>query len=299
MTLDAHMSRQEMASAMSSLNQALYMHERWSEAIHRALICQLAPEPRDLSSRAYRECPFGRWYYGSQNLKLARHPGFVAIAGEHEKMHESVRRILSASQAGERIAVSDYENFVKYMTRMRLEIVNLNRELEEDLTSLDPLTDALSRFGMLTILRRQLELVKRDVMTCTIAMMDLDLFKAINDNYGHQAGDRVLIEVVRYIRSRLRPYDEFFRYGGEEFLLCTPIEVAKGYHTIERIREGIAALPIDVGEASEVRITISVGLATLDPDVPVEQSIARADRALYVSKAAGRNRTTLWDESMG
>jgi diguanylate cyclase (GGDEF)-like protein len=141
--------------------------------------------------------------------------------------------------------------------------------------------------------------VKRHAQLCYIAMMDLDNFKAVNDLHGHAAGDTVLAVSVRYLIKHLRPYDKVFRYGGEEFLLCMPYtELTSGHDRIRELNEGLAATEIDIGKEKPIRITASFGLTLLDPDVPVEKSIDRADKALFAAKSAGRNCVQIWDPSM-
>jgi diguanylate cyclase (GGDEF)-like protein len=182
---------------------------------------------------------------------------------------------------------------------VRLEIFALERELEDSLFNHDSLTGAITRFGILPTLREQQELVKRHAQLCYIAMIDLDNFKVVNDLHGHAAGDRVLAASVRYLIQHLRPYDKVFRYGGEEFLLCMPYtELTPGLDRVKELNEGLAALEIDIGAKEPVRMTASFGLALLDPDIPVEASIDRADKALYAAKAAGRNCVRIWDASM-
>jgi len=299
MRLSAIMSKDEMTSAVAALDQALYVHEKWSESVYCSLICQLAPDERDLVENPHLRCPFGQWYYAQQGSNLGKHPGFIAVEFEHIQLHRLAAHLLTASSRGEIIPVRDYESFVSAMTRMRAEIISLRHEIVDGLTNLDPLTGATSRIGMLSKLRTQQELVKRELQSCTIAMMDLDHFKAINDNHGHQAGDTALVETVGWVLDNLRPYDELFRYGGEEFLLCEPeTNLSAGHETIERLRVGIAALPIAINDGPPLRVTASFGLTLLDQDVPVEESIARADRALYRAKAQGRNRTQIWDPSL-
>lgn len=297
-----YMSKEEMASAISALEQALYMHEQWCNHLYCSLICRLPPDERDLSEAPHRRCPFGQWYYACAKLTptLSQHPGFVALSSEHEQLHRIGAHMLITSQVGtEPISVRDYDSFVNAMSRMRGEIIDLRHEFEEALTNLDPLTGATSRIGMLTKLRTEQQMVKRDLHPCTIAMMDLDLFKDVNDRYGHQVGDIVLTETVRYVMTHLRPYDEFFRYGGEEFLLCAPgTDMETGYDAVERLCEGLAATPIDVGEGQVLRMTASFGVTLLDPDVPVEESITRADQALYKAKTSGRNQARIWDPSI-
>jgi len=299
MPFGAYLSKDDMTAAISALDQALYMHEQWCNGVYCSLICRLPADERDLGELPHRRCPFGQWYYAQQDTALGQHPGFLAVATEHEQLHRIGANLLTLSHAGEPISVRDYDSFVNSMTRLRAEVAGLRHELEDGVTNRDPLTGAASRIGMLTKLRVQQQMVKRELQACTIAMMDLDLFKTVNDTYGHQAGDVVLVEVVRYVLTHLRPYDEFFRYGGEEFLLNIPgMNAQDGYATIERVRHGLEALAIDIGGGHAVSVTASFGMTLLDADVPVEESIARADLALYRAKGAGRNQTELWDPSM-
>lgn len=149
---------------------------------------------------------------------------------------------------------------------------------------------------MLTSLRALLELVKRDVQQCCVAIMDLDRFKAVNDTYGHRVGDQVLVAMVRHLKGQLRPYDKVYRYGGEEFLFTLPsTDQQAGQMLVERMCDGLGVSPLEVQGRKPIAITASFGLALLDPDVVVEESIRRADEALYAAKKAGRNCVRVWD----
>lgn len=214
-------------------------------------------------------------------------------------MHQYARTLLTSSADGVPISIEDYERFLSAMKRLRLEIETVRSELEDSLYNLDPLTGTPSRIGMLGKLREQHEFAVRKVHACTIVMCDLDLFKAVNDQYGRVAGDKVLVDVARYLMAHLRPYDKVFRYGGEEFLICLPdTDLQTGHVVIDRLREELAALVHSADDKRTFHVTVSFGLTLLDPDLAVEQSIDRADRALYVAKAMGRNRTVIWDASM-
>ncbi len=295
MPFSSLMPRDEMAAVIAALDQAMYRHEQWVSSVYSSLICRLQPDERDLSDNPHRRCPFGQWYYAQHDPNLSQHPGFIAIAPEHEQLHRLGAHMLITSRANEPIPVRDYDSFANAVTRMRAEMIDLRNELDDAIANLDPLTGAASRTGLLAKLRAQQEIVKRELHSCTITMMDLDLFKNINDEYGHQAGDLVLTHTVRYVINHLRPYDELFRYGGEEFLLCAPgTELDKGHDMIERLREGLAAASIEVSEGRVLRVTASFGLTLLDPQLPVEESVARADQALYQAKTGGRNQTCTW-----
>jgi diguanylate cyclase len=292
------MPYEEMRAALAELKQALYSHEQWSEAFYATLTCRLAPDERDVDKESHRKCRFGQWLYGPGAARLQSHPGFIEVVTEHERMHRFVVAMLLAVRDNTPISTVDYEHFSNALKRMRLELLTLIRELEDAIYNLDPLTGAASRIGMLTKLREQQELVKRKVQSCCIAMMDLDLFKAVNDTYGHNVGDRVLAAVAHHTSACLRPYDKVFRYGGEEFLICLPdSDLEIGLGIIERLQKELASLSHETEGGGPVSLTVSFGLALLDPDVPVEQSIDRADKALYSAKASGRNRTVIWTAS--
>jgi diguanylate cyclase (GGDEF)-like protein len=292
-------ARDELQSVIAQLKEALYSHQQWHGALIRSLVCHQPSDKHDSSPTAHTECRFGQWYYGQAPEKLRSHPGFVAMGEEHQRMHHMARLLLIAADGVTPISTLDFDNFSNTLERLRLEISALERELEDSLFNHDALTGAITRFGILPTLREQQELVKRHAQLCYIAMIDLDNFKAINDLYGHSAGDRVLAAAVRYLIQHLRPYDKVFRYGGEEFLLCMPYtELAAGLNRIEELNAGLSALDIDIELKDPIRITASFGLAPLAGDVPVETSIDRADKALYMAKVAGRNCVRSWDASM-
>lgn len=292
-------SRNELQGAIAQLKEALYNHQQWHSALIRTLVTNLPSNRHDVSSDAHMECRFGQWYYSDAPLKLRQHPGFVALGEEHKRMHHMAGLMLSSAAAGKTISTLDYDNFANALERLRLEIAALERELEDSLFNHDALTGALTRFGILPMLREQQEQVRRHIQSCYIAMVDLDNFKAINDLHGHHAGDVVLTQSAHYLIKNLRPYDKVFRYGGEEFLLCMPyVESDLGLQRIKALADGLAALSIDIGEREPIHISASVGLVLLDPNVSVETSIDRADKAMYAAKAAGRNCVRVWDPAM-
>lgn len=293
------LAQNETQAVLLQLEQAIYNHTQWYQSLIRGLICHLPYERGDVAKDAHRQCRFGQWYYSAEPEKLRMYPSFAAIETEHKNMHRLAAKLLQTAAVGAVISTLEFDTFNNALERLRLEIYTLRHELEESLVTVDPLTGASNRIGMLPRLREQHDLVKRDVQACSIAMMDLDHFKNVNDAYGHAAGDQVLIAAARYVMEHFRPYDKLFRYGGEEFLICMQnTGVAAAWEVVERVREGLAATPIDYGGTTPLRITVSFGLTQLEPDVSVEQSIERADKAMYAAKNAGRNCTRIWDPSM-
>lgn len=293
------MSPSDMRKALAELDQALFSHEQWREELNRTLICALAPDERDMSEDAHKHCRFGQWLYGAGATLFAKYPPFKEIDGAHERMHHFTSEMLAVMAERRKAPLDLYERYTNSLNQLRLEILTAKRELESEVYNLDPLSGAASRVGMLSRLREQQALVKRGLHACSIAVMDFDNFKRINDSYGHAAGDRVIAGVAKLIMSNMRPYDMLFRYGGEEFLICEPeTELDAGRQMLDRLRQTIAEMRFDDGHGQSFQITASFGVVLLDPDLPVEQSIDRADRAMYAAKRAGRNRVAVWNPSL-
>jgi len=279
---------------ISNVDQAIYNHDRWYDALIATLMCRLPYDEHDVHEESFRRCRFGQWLYGEGQRLLNDHASFAAIESEHRRMHQLAMRLLLTAAEGAPMGVQDYELFHSAVKSLRLEASTLKRELEDLLSHIDPLTGVYGRTLLLTVLRELHGLVKRKVMPCSVVMMDLDHFKSVNDTYGHQAGDRVLIACAQYVMQHLRPYDRIFRYGGEEFVLTlqnASSEVA--LITVNNLREGLAKMPIHHNDML-VSVTASFGIAQLDPGYSVEQSLEHADQALYTAKSGGRNRADIW-----
>lgn len=290
-----NIAHEELHELIAQMEQSLYNHQQWFNALIRTLICHLPADQHDLGLKAHKACRFGQWYYMQSPKNLHTHPGFIAIGKEHQRMHQLAATLLRENEKNA-VTPLDYDNFANVLERMRLETFTLKREFEDLLYNNDPLTLTISRVNMLPILRDQHEFVKREQQKCCLIMIDLDNFKLINDKYGHAAGDKVLAASAQYIKNHLRSYEKIFRYGGEEFIICMQnTELAEGYNIVERLRTGLAAMPIDIGLKKPIQITASFGLTLLDPTIPVEQSIDRADIAMYRAKSAGRNCAVTWE----
>jgi diguanylate cyclase (GGDEF)-like protein len=162
----------------------------------------------------------------------------------------------------------------------------------EELAELDELTGSYNRRCIMRMLDDEIPRAHRSKTPCSIALIDLDWFKRINDAYGHPTGDEVLRTFAITVFANIRNIDRFGRYGGEEFLLMlpdTPGDVAA--RILDRLRAIIADLDWSAFSPG-MQVTISAGVATLRSDERPDSFLARADRALYAAKAQGRNRIT-------
>jgi diguanylate cyclase (GGDEF)-like protein len=160
----------------------------------------------------------------------------------------------------------------------------------EELAELDELTGSFNRRCIMRMLDEELARAARSGSPCSIALIDLDWFKRVNDAYGHPTGDEVLRTFAITMFANIRSIDRFGRYGGEEFLLVLPDMTVDGaVRALDRLREIIADLDWSAFSPG-MRVTISAGVATLRPDETPDTFLARADSALYSAKAKGRNR---------
>jgi diguanylate cyclase (GGDEF)-like protein len=124
----------------------------------------------------------------------------------------------------------------------------------------------------------------------TLALADVDHFKSINDTYGHDTGDKVLIEIAHVIASHIRAYDVCGRWGGEEFLIIMPeVSAPNSAFIVERLRTAICELNICVDDQS-LELSASFGIAEYRPGENISETLNRADTALFAAKRAGRNR---------
>ncbi|OQP30357.1 GGDEF domain-containing protein [Pantoea latae] len=184
---------------------------------------------------------------------------------------------------------------VDHFTRRLMRQLYEEKETFSDLSMLDPLTGLYNRRGLKNRLDNILE---NHAGSHFVLLLDIDHFKAYNDNYGHAMGDQALARVSVAIRDAVRSRDVVVRYGGEEFLvLMTNVNASIAMKLAERIRQYVLDLEIPhrFNEKVSTHVTVSAGIAPIFDD-EFDQAVANADRALYVAKNQGRNTILAWED---
>lgn len=199
--------------------------------------------------------------------------------------------------------IVDMADRIKKEQRIQLEmndrLLKVSMELKEAKEKIEELsmTDALTQVRNRRFFDFQ---IQRDILQSTryrtelsIFMMDLDNFKSVNDRFGHQVGDEVLVRLGDIIRTCLRDTDWVARYGGEEFVVVLPMTDQKGaLMTAERMREQVEH---NLSQLEGEALTTSVGLATFEGGLSLEEFIRNADEALYRGKGSGKNKVVYYD----
>ncbi len=158
----------------------------------------------------------------------------------------------------------------------------------EAVALVDPLTRLFNRRGFEHLLELSLDDFRRYKRAFSVLFVDLDHFKRVNDNFGHNVGDEILVAVARALKNSLRKSDTIGRWGGEEFVVLFQGSRFGAACVAERCRMLVAATSV----SGDVSVTASIGVTTVRPGDTAEELIARADRLLYESKSNGRDRVT-------
>lgn len=208
--------------------------------------------------------------------------GLLGTMDQHQKQRDEREQEVAAR----------LHSLAERVAHMEQEAQGYREHLEEQRQKalVDPLTGLPNRAAWSERLDHEVKQWQQQGNTLMLAMLDLDHFKRINDNYGHLAGDKVLKIIASVLRKRLRGSDFIARFGGEEFVLLMPSTLpAAGLKLLESLRASIEACPFHF-KGEPVTITVSIGMTAFRPGEHSDQVLKRADQALYRAKNAGRNR---------
>jgi diguanylate cyclase len=267
----------------------------WLQKWHRSIICGVPPDQSVVSQYSQFLTRFGSWMDLNRDRGLLDQTAFRTLAGSYEDMHEFGRVLAARAAGGKPLPTAEYDAFTEKVQRFNAQARRIREAFRMAVSELDPLTGLQNRQIMMQVLDRERERAIRTGAPCCVVLADIDHFKSVNDTHGHPAGDHVLRTVAGRFLSRLRPYDEIFRYGGEEFLICLPgTDGTRAAEVVERLRLSLAEQPVRLADGTVLPLTASFGLCLTDEAAPLKQTIERADAALYRAKHGGRNRFEMW-----
>jgi len=284
---------------LAAIDLAFEEHTAWLRLWHRAVICRITDGAADLDEEAPAFGDFSRWYASERDRELVSQQVFHELWDAFRAMRENGCALLPKAMAAGFLDPADYDGFVRDIELFERLARRVRRAFQEAVVDLDPLTGARSRRYMMDELEREQARSQRMGTTFGLALCDIDHFKAVNDTYGHLAGDVVLLSVVSRVVSKLRLYDSIFRYGGEEFLIALPdSNLATAIGIAKRLCQTIRAAPILIDGGPAIDTTASFGVCIVEKELDLPEAIERADRALYAAKKGGRDRVVAWDASL-
>ena len=291
-----------LALPMMLINQAFYhdetliLHDASSDGQFARDPYIVAHQPRSIFCIPIKRERFEAVLYLENNL----------ASGVFTKARVEIIRLLAAQAS---VAIENanlYEQVQEYSHTLEAKVVERTARLEElnqelqDLADIDGLTGVANRRRGDNYLQEVWLRLRREKQPLSVLMLDVDYFKAYNDNYGHQAGDSCLIQVAEIVKNKLhRVTDLIARYGGEEFMLILPNTDLEGAIQLgEIVRAAVESLAIEHKHSSVSGfVTVSIGCATVTPNenksASIKELVYQADIALYQAKQLGRNRVEL------
>ena len=232
---------------------------------------------------------------GAYHTKVAGYSEKIAGAGNIAALSQILDEIMLETRTIRDDALRSHKELVaarKKAQEAEERVRELEQKLEQtsELVHADQLTGALNRRGMEETLEREIKRSERQKTPVSLALLDIDNFKQLNDTLGHQAGDRALAHLAKVIKEALRPTDAVARYGGEEFIIILPDSgLPEAVETVIRLQRELTK-KFFMNENQRLLITFSAGVALRGENEEAEVVIGRADQAMYRAKKSGKNR---------
>lgn len=234
-----------------------------------------------------------------QRPYLFRFKASSMLAAEAEYMSQDISifpiRDQDGASQGACIAIHDMTELAEHV-RLLEQAMDQAVDLEES-NQRDGLTGLYNRKFFDEQITQEMQRARRYSWPLTLAMLDIDNFKLVNDNHGHPAGDVVLRALSARLQGMLRASDTLCRFGGEEYALILPhINQDNSRFLLDRLRKSISETVVELEGGAHISVTVSVGIAEYQAGMTAGELIRNADKALYVSKGAGRNCVTCHEQ---
>lgn len=277
---------------LQGIDLGLQAHVAWNQRLLRCALLHVSPGDDMLLPDAHLRCRFGLWLQRQQQ-ELTRFDARAVqdLVQHHRAMHDAVRTLCQCALQGQPARIADLQAYEAGQSGMVASLTLLRQRVAEAALQHDALTGLPLRNG----LDYAFDLRRRDAarlgLPLYLAMADVDRFKRVNDSHGHSVGDQALRHLARLMRESLRENDVLVRYGGEEFLLLLLGTEAEA--VVQRLLQRLRGSPLRLQDGTPLALTMTVGLARVEPQDTLSTAIDRADRALLAGKQAGRDRYVL------
>jgi diguanylate cyclase (GGDEF)-like protein len=282
----------ELQRFRNDFRRAMLMHRKGRLSLFFGLLFPLADPLFGEGMDIQEQLDFKHWLSEPLLEEVSRHRVYCDLVTKQKRVLRLVQGIVE-STAQNALTPEQMARLLRAMHDFDRVADRLDSGITTSLTDIDELTGLLNRAAMLRDLDRERAQARRTGNPFTVAMVDVDHFKKVNDEYGHSFGD-VCLEVLaeRFVES-IRPRDQVYRYGGEEFLVLLPdTPLATARSVLERLRRRACERAISDGK-NTVSLSVSVGAAEPVSNEEPSAVLDRADAALYRAKEAGRNRLEL------
>jgi diguanylate cyclase (GGDEF)-like protein len=314
-TINRHVAKVYLKSyikTLTSINQVRI--NSMADIIHESIIAhykahlvwlnQLAICVKEQNSSSFPQqdpamCAFGKWLNSEGKAIIQNNSKFKALASVHECLH------MFSSKIYKQLGSKDYHIFITYLEKCELLSLTIGTELAlieniitNDQATKDLLTGALNRNVLPQVFASQYEIALATNNSFILAMCDMDHFKAINDTFGHVAGDKILQSFVDIAKECLRNSDMVLRYGGEEFIIILPaVKKERALEILDAIRNAFSQHVLTY-ENQAVNTTVSMGALEITPEtyykkVFLDEYVSIVDKRLYRAKDEGRNRVCI------
>ena len=259
-------------------------------AVELAALSYIIVRPLNIMSRAMRaEAQVGQGT--APNIPLATRDEFGEIATQFNALHARLNEAREKLQSRVEYANVELQRAYDQLATQADELKRKNTDLEL-LAITDPLTGLYNKRYFEMLMENEVERSVRQSQICSIVLIDLDLFKSVNERYGHSTGDNILRQVARLLAQRVRKTDVLCRFGGDEFfLLCRQATMGNAMNVAEQLHEAVTREPLTVDDQI-IPVRLSIGIATIPSPRPMRNAaefFECADAALAYSKRTGRN----------
>lgn len=291
------MSNDDFKTLSEDIKLSISEHRDWVQQLNIAVVSRDKLHNKSLiENDSYLHCKFGQWITKILSDETFQQDPFYKIDHLHQEIHHSAKELIEALEHDHLNFVGKYKNFTKIQETFFNELLSIFEFSIINNHQFDVTTKLMNRRTIDTVLSHEHHLLQRNGdAKCCIAMADIDKFKNINDMYGHDVGDKLLEHTASILNESLRRHDTVARFGGEEFLFVLPdMDIIDAEKTIERIRKELSMSMVKHNGKS-IGVTASFGITQLCQSLDIQDSIKRADVALYQAKAWGRNRSASID----